>query len=125
MEILLPVHNEGHSIEATIRDIYDDVSPLVSLQFIICEDGSTDNTKAVLQQISKSLPMKLILSDKRKGYSRAVKDGMKLLEAPYLLCLDSDGQCDPKDFEKFWRVRGSSNVVLGWRVKRADNPLRK
>lgn len=125
LEVLLPVHNEGNSIEATIRDIHNGLSGLVSLEFIICEDGSTDNTKEVLEQLSKSLPMKLILSDERKGYSRAVKDGMKLLEAPYLLCLDSDGQCDPKDFEKLWQFRGSSNVVLGWRVNRADTPLRK
>ena len=50
---------------------------------------------------------------------------MKALEAPYLLCLDSDGQCDPKDFAKFWRARTSSDLVLGWRVNRADTRLRK
>jgi glycosyltransferase involved in cell wall biosynthesis len=125
VEILLPVHNEAESIEATVRDIYRELAPLVSLRFIICEDGSADNTKQILVEMSKSLPMKLILSDERKGYSRAVKDGMNELEAPYLLCLDSDGQCDPKDFAEFWRIRRRSNVVLGWRVKRADNPLRR
>ena len=125
LEILLPVHNEAGSIEATIREIYDELSPQVSLRFIICEDGSIDNTKEILRELSKSLPMNLILSEARKGYSRAVKDGMRALEAPYLLCLDSDGQCDPKDFERFWKVRTGSDVVLGWRVNRADNPLRK
>jgi glycosyltransferase involved in cell wall biosynthesis len=125
VEILLPVHNEADSIEATVREIYDVLSPQASLRFIICEDGSKDNTKEILRELSKSLPMNLILSDERKGYSRAVKDGMRALEAPYLLCLDSDGQCDPKDFERFWKVREASDVVLGWRVNRADNPMRK
>jgi len=125
LEILLPVHNEAESIESTIREIYDALSPQVSLRFIICEDGSADNTKEILRELSKSLPMNLILSDERKGYSRAVKDGMRALEAPYLLCLDSDGQCDPKDFESFWKVREATDVVLGWRVNRADNPMRK
>ncbi len=125
LEILLPVHNEAESIEDTVRELYDELSPQVSLRFIICEDGSRDNTKEILRRMAESLPMNLILSDERKGYSRAVKDGMRALEAPYLLCLDSDGQCDPKDFASFWKVRTGSDVVLGWRVNRADTPLRR
>lgn len=125
LEILLPVHNEADSIEATVREIYGEISPLVSMRLIICEDGSRDRTKEILRGLAKTLPMNLILSDERKGYSRAVKDGMRALEAPYLLCLDSDGQCDPKDFARFWEVRSKSDVVLGWRVNRADNPLRR
>lgn len=125
LEVLLPVHNEAGSIEATVRELYDEFSPQVSVRFIICEDGSRDNTKEILRRMAQTLPMNLILSDERKGYSRAVKDGMRALEAQYLLCLDSDGQCDPKDFATFWKVRAGSDVVLGWRVNRADNPLRK
>jgi dolichol-phosphate mannosyltransferase len=125
LEILLPVHNEAGGIEAIVREIYDEISPQVSVRYLICEDGSTDNTREILHCLSQSIPMNLIFSDERKGYSRAVRDGMKALEAPYLLCLDSDGQCDPKDFAKFWNVRAKSDVVVGWRVNRADTRLRK
>jgi glycosyltransferase involved in cell wall biosynthesis len=97
LEILLPVHNEAGSIEATIREIYSELLPQVSLRFVICEDGSRDNTKEILQRLAETLPIKLILSEERKGYSRTVTDGMKALQAPYLLCLDSDGQCDPRE----------------------------
>ena len=45
VQILLPIHNEAESIEATIMELYCDLSPLVNLQFLLCEDGSTDNTK--------------------------------------------------------------------------------
>lgn len=125
LELLLPVYNEAGSIENTIREIYNELSPQVQLRFLICEDGSADDTREVLRRLSESMPMKLILSVERKGYSRALKDGMKALEAPYLLCLDSDGQCDPKDFAKFWSVRAQSDVVIGWRMHRADSRLRK
>ncbi len=124
-DILLPVHNEGESIEATIREIHDEIAPRVSLRFIICEDGSRDNTKEVLRRLSGTLPMELLMSDERKGYSRAVVDGMAASNAPYLLCLDSDGQCDPKDFWQFWDVRDKCDVVLGWRVERADSLMRR
>jgi dolichol-phosphate mannosyltransferase len=125
LEILLPVHNEAESIEATIREIYAVVSPLVATRFIVCEDGSVDGTQQVLVGLSKLFPMRLSMSDDRRGYSRAVIDGMKLLEAPYVLCLDSDGQCDPNDFAKFWETRDRHDVAIGWRVKRCDGPLRR
>ena len=48
-----------------------------------------------------------------------------MLEADYLLCLDSDGQCDPKDFWAFWDAREQADIVLGWRVNRADNAMRR
>ncbi len=125
LEILLPVHNEAGGIETTIREIFDELSPQVPLRFLICEDGSRDNTQDILRRLAESLPMNLLLSERRKGYSRAVKDGMKALQAPFLLCLDSDGQCDPKDFASFWGRRAEADVLLGWRVNRADIPLRK
>ncbi len=125
LEILLPVHNEAESIESTIREIYETVSPQVSLRFIICEDGSADDTKNVLTRLAESLPLRLIMSDDRKGYSRAVKDGMEALEADYLLCLDSDGQCDPADFKNFWKVRDRADVSIGRRVNRSDSLLRR
>jgi len=125
VQVLLPVHNEAESIEATIREIYREFSPFVRTQFIVCEDGSVDDTKAVLRRVATEIPARLLLSDARKGYSRAVREGMLDMDAPYLLCLDSDGQCDPKDFRRFWEARGEADVVIGWRVNRADNWLRK
>ncbi len=125
IEVLLPVHNEGESIEATIRGMHSELSQSVNVGFIVCEDGSRDNTKAVLRSLATELPLRLNLSDERKGYSRAMREGMAMVEADYLLCLDSDGQCDPKDFASFWGQRTSADIVIGWRVHRADNFVRK
>ena len=125
LEILLPVHNEAESIEATIREIYAELSPGANVGFIVCEDGSKDNTREILRSLAKELPLRLNLSPARKGYSRAVREGMQMLEADYLLCLDSDGQCDPKDFREFWPLRSNYDLLIGWRTDRADTVLRK
>jgi dolichol-phosphate mannosyltransferase len=125
LQVLLPVHNEAESIAATIREIEKELSPAKSHAFILCEDGSKDDSKGVLRRIADEVPAKLLLSDERKGYSRAVRDGMLEMDASYLLCLDSDGQCDPKDFRRFWEQRGSADILIGWRVHRADNWLRR
>lgn len=125
VEVFLPVHNEAESIEATIREIYNELSKRLRVRFIICEDGSRDNTKEILLTLAKELPLRLDLSDQRRGYSRAVRDGMAMMESEFLLCIDSDGQCDPKDFWQFWEVRESADLVMGWRVNRQDTFLRK
>ncbi len=125
VQVLLPIHNEAESIEATIREIYQELSTQARVQFILCEDGSKDATKEVLRRVAEEIPAKLLLRDARKGYSRAVRDGMLETDAPFLLCLDSDGQCEPKDFRQFWSARNSADVLIGWRVNRADNWMRK
>jgi glycosyltransferase involved in cell wall biosynthesis len=124
VEVLLPVHNEGRSIETTIRGIYTELSPLLNVSFVVCEDGSNDNSKEVLRRLARELPMRLNLSDARKGYSGAMREGMGMLEAEFLLCLDSDGQCDPKDFASFWQQRGTADVLIGWRTNRKDPLIR-
>jgi dolichol-phosphate mannosyltransferase len=125
VEILLPVHNEADGIERVTREIYNEISPKMAMQFIVCEDGSSDDSKNVLTRLENKLPMKLIIGAERKGYSRAVREGMQALSAPYLLCLDSDGQCDPADFWNFWKNRESHDVILGWRTHRIDVAWRR
>lgn len=125
VEVLLPIHNEAATIEHTIREIYDELSPHVSVRFIAAEDGSTDGTKEILRKLSKSYPMKLEMGDERRGYGLGVLAGLRLLEAPYLLALDSDGQCDPKDFWKYWAARDKYDVITARRVDRKDTVWRR
>lgn len=120
LQIILPVHNEEKSIAKTVAEIYDIISKKVKFEFVICEDGSRDNTKSALRKLAIRYPMKLFFADCQKGYSKAVIDGMRVSKSPYILVLDSDGQCDPRDFENFWPKREKYDVIIGRRIKRKD-----
>jgi dolichol-phosphate mannosyltransferase len=54
-----------------------------------------------------------------KGYERALRT-----KAPWILQIDSDGQCDPKYFPLFWEARKQAQAVLGLRARREDGRLR-
>ena len=41
-------------------------------------------------------------------------------EIPWILQIDSDGQCDPQYFFRFWRMREQADVIYGIRIKRDD-----
>ncbi len=126
LNIILPVFNEKNSIEKVLQEWKKELDKeKISYKFIICEDGSTDGTKGLLLKLFKKYPLTLNQKEKRRGYGGAVIDGIKEAKSEYILCVDSDGQCDPKDFSKFWKRKNNAKVLIGWRTKRADNLQRK
>jgi glycosyltransferase involved in cell wall biosynthesis len=124
--IILPVHNEVQSIEKVLAEWKENLDKMqVDYEFVICEDGSTDGTKELLKDLIDRFPIRLSQKDEQRGYGKAVTDGMQTAESDYILSIDSDGQCDPKDFDEFWRRKGEADVLIGWRTNRQDMLHRK
>ena len=115
IDVVLPVHNEGASIAATLREFHSKAAQEdgIPIRFVICEDGSSDDTVPVLQALSHELPIKLISDPVRKGYSRAVIDGLRVTETDWVACIDSDGQCDPADFAALAAARHGHDMIVG------------
>ena len=127
IDVVLPVHNEGASIAGTLREFHEKVAveAKIPIRFVICEDGSSDDTVPVLQALAGELPIKLISDPVRKGYSRAVIDGLSATESEWVVCIDSDGQCDPADFMQLAAARTGHDMVMGYRNPRSDTLMRK
>lgn len=92
VSMLLPVHNEAESIETVITDLYNEITSKIPVEIVVAEDGSTDRTKEILCDSAKKIPLKLILGDKRKGYSKGLIDGLSKVDTKYVVLVDSDGQ---------------------------------
>ena len=126
LNIILPVHNEVNSIDKVLKEWSKAIGTLgISYEFIICEDGSTDGTKDLLKKLKDDFPIKISQKDLQRGYGKAVIDGIILSNSRFVLCTDSDGQCDPNDFSAFWQNKDASDVLIGWRTNRSDSLLRK
>ncbi len=125
VDIILPVYNEKKSIEKVLTEWVRVLPKKFKYRFIICEDGSTDGTTTLLKKLQKKYKFILDHRDSRRGYGQAVIDGINLSTAEYILCVDSDGQCDPEDFKVFWKNRSPKQVLIGRRVERNDNFQRK
>lgn len=126
--IIMPVYNEGSTIEATISEIRDKILKTTpSSSLLIFEDGSEDNTKDVLGELaSQDETLKIQTSPERKGYPRAVRDALASVsekDFDYVLFMDSDGQYDPDDFEDMMRIVRKNpgvDIVMGRRLNRAE-----
>ncbi|HUQ85577.1 MAG TPA: glycosyltransferase family 2 protein [Candidatus Limnocylindrales bacterium] len=126
LNIILPVYNEKDTIETVLKEWQQMLKQQkLSFSFVICEDGSTDGTKELLKKLGKKFPIILSQKQKRRGYGGAVIDGIVAAKSEYILCIDSDGQCDPKDFTKFWDKKHKAPILIGHRTNRADPLQRK
>lgn len=127
IEVVLPAHNEGEGIGSTLREFYRVVSTEdgVSIRFLVCEDGSTDNTCDVVREVGREIPVRLLSFPERKGYSMAVVDGFRATTADLVGFIDSDGQCDPKDFRALVNAIDGCDFVIGFRNPRMDSRFRK
>ena len=125
LEILLPVFNEAKYIGQLLYGIDKALKKKISYRFLICEDGSTDGTKKIINSLKKKYRIKLISETNRKGFSKAVQDGIKKASADYLLIMDSDGQCDFKKIIEFWKYRKEYDSINAYRLKRQDFAYRR
>lgn len=126
LSVILPVHNEVNSLAKILSDWQKEIDRLrISYEFVVSEDGSTDGTKELLTELRKTYPIRLCQEEARRGYGKAVIDGINLAGSRYILCIDSDGQCNPGNFASFWNNRDAADVLIGWRTNRQDVLIRK
>lgn len=126
LDVVMPVHNEAENLDRVLQEFQREFDRIgIKARFILSEDGSTDNTKDVIRELSKKYSLLPLLGEVRKGYSKAVIDGLQLAQSPWVLCVDSDGQYDPLAMESFWKDKEENCLLVGRRLSRGDSWLRK
>lgn len=121
ISLVFPVHNESFIIEQTLRNYIAELASRVpELEVIVAEDGSTDDTKVVLERLEEELPIKLFMSNERKGYQQAVRDAITHSTKPWLFIVDSDYQFAAIDFWRLEPHRMTHDVILGMKSPRKD-----
>ena len=124
LAIVVPVYNEAASIEGVLREWHAALSGLVEdFCFVAIDDGSRDASLAEMERLkADGLPLEIVSRENRghgqtclQGYGIAVEMG-----AEWVFQIDSDGQCDPRYFDKVWALRESADVVYGCRRQRDD-----
>ena len=121
ISLVFPVHNESFIIEQTLRNYIAELTDRVpDLEVVVAEDGSTDDTKIVLERLEHELPIRLFMSDERKGYQRAVIDAIAHATKPWIFVVDSDYQFAAIDFWRLEPFRKDADIILGVKTPRRD-----
>ena len=126
LSIIFPIYNEESSIKETLLEWKKEIGLLkIKYEIILAEDGSTDNTKKILNDLIIEDKEKKFLSnivDNKRGYAQAILSSINIANGEFILSIDADGQCDPKDFKKFWDKKNDlhNNILIGNRESRKD-----
>jgi dolichol-phosphate mannosyltransferase len=129
--VVVPVCNEAENVDPLVREIHAAMSPR-DYEMIFIDDGSTDDTGAILTKLKAEFPaLRVLRHSFRSGQSAAVASGVRAARAPWIATLDGDGQNDPADIPKLIAERDSANgrgvlLFMGNRkASRKDTAFRK
>ncbi len=127
LSVVMPAHNEEVAITATMRSVIDAASLWTQdFEVIVVNDGSKDRTRAILEEMALKEPrVRVINHEVNKGYGAALVSGFEAASKDLVFFMDSDGQFDICDLERFFPLIGQYDAVLGYRIHRQDTQLRK
>ena len=130
LTVIIPVFNEVESITPLLDEIAAQFDAKDAYEIIVVDDGSVDGTPAVLQAARQTHPQLRVLRHReRYGQSMALVSGVLAARAPWIATLDGDGQNDPADIPRLFRVMDESaddvQLVSGYRRQRNDSWLKR
>ncbi len=118
LTIVVPAYNEAETLSTYVYEL-DSFCVENKIELIIVNDGSSDNTKDILEKASSDLrsTFKLINHKINKGYGAALKTGLSNVNTQFAVTMDSDGQHRFEDVLKLKEQQNltDSDMVIGSR----------
>ena len=130
------------SVIIPIKDERDNLGPLTDqllqvlhargesqtapFEVVFVDDGSTDGSASVLDQIAKQYdPIRVLHFDKNYGKTAALDAGFKHARGEAIIIMDGDLQTKPADIATLLPSLAAYDVVCGRRAVRNDHLIRK
>ncbi len=129
LSVTVPLHNESEGILAFHAQLHSVVAEQTndSYEIIYCDDGSTDATASLIQQLCAENPrVKLLKLSRNFGKENALSAAIHQATGQAVLMLDGDGQhpvAAIPEFIKAWQ--NGAEVVIGVRSDKDDETLLK
>lgn len=129
LSIVIPLYNEEESLpelSAWIQKVMQENN--FSYEVIMIDDGSTDDSWKVIEQLRISNPnIKGIKFQRNYGKSAALNEGFKAAQGEVVITMDADMQDSPDEIPELRRmiIEDGFDIVSGWKKKRYDNTLTK
>ena len=130
LSVVVPVYNEAESLPLLVQALHTALDTVknpdgqvLSWETVLVDDGSKDNSLAVLEQLAQADPEHLRVVELRRnfGQTTAIAAGIDFARGDVLVLMDADLQNDPADIpDMLKKLAEGYDVVSGWRINRQD-----
>ena len=116
LSVIIPCYNEEETLEEIVERVID---VGLAQEIVIVDDGSTDGTRAILQEMADRPMIKVIYHEHNQGKGAAVRTGFAAATSDIVLIQDADLEYDPRDYPALLRPiqEGITGVVYGSRFR--------
>ena len=118
LTVLIPIYNELQTCAELIRRVK---AVSIATQIIVIDDGSTDGSVDLLQEING---IELIHHSQRMGKGAALRSAIPLIKGDYVILQDADLEYSPDDYPLLIKPlrHGIADVIYGSRFLERELP---
>ena len=126
VSLVIPLLNEDESLGELASQIDEALSKDYTYEIIFVDDGSTDDSWKVIEELSaKNSDIKGISFRRNYGKSVALQAGFEKAIGDYVVTMDADLQDDPNEVpDMIQMLKDGNDLVSGWKKVRHD-PIQK
>ncbi|GAB3492352.1 glycosyltransferase family 2 protein [Spirosoma knui] len=97
ISLVVPAFNEEENLPVLVHRLMAVMEPYGAYEILIVDDGSSDQSRYVLRQLSKAYPVVRFVSFSRNfGHQMALRAGYQHARGEAVICLDADLQHPPE-----------------------------
>lgn len=126
LSVIVPARNEEGCIGSTVEHLYVELRLRgIPHEIVAVDDGSTDNTWLVLQQIKTRVPTLVSVQNSRPhGFGRAVICGLDNYKGDAVVIMMADESDDCRDVVTYWKVLNEGyDCVFGSRFVKGGGTI--
>ncbi|HQZ36409.1 MAG TPA: glycosyltransferase family 2 protein [Ilumatobacteraceae bacterium] len=123
-----PCYNDALSIGKMVRDVHAGLESAVDdFEVIVVNDGSQDDSLAVLHELATEFPrLRIVDHEVNRGYGGALLSGFAAATKQWVFYTDGDAQYDAAEIVRcIAAVQAGTDVVQGYKIGRGDPWHRK
>jgi len=118
LSVVIPCFNEEQTLRACLENLFDIADENLSLEIIIVDDCSTDQSFSIATELVENYSeIKLLRHERNKGKGAALRSGFAKATGDFVAVQDADLEYDPIDLKRLLipLINDDADVVLGSR----------
>src|SRR5581483_8385062 len=127
LSVVVPAYDEAPNLERLLAEVRAALDPTgLSWELIVVDDGSGDDTPAVLARLAAAEPrLRPLRQPARSGQTAALVAGFRAARGALVATLDADLQCPPAELPALLAALGTADLACGIRAHRHDPVARR